>query len=56
MIGLGILLIPIGYVMVYTGFAGDGSTKPDGKKSYSLGTAFVNAAKGSFIHPAARGG
>lgn len=51
MIGLALILIPVGYVMAYTGFAGDGNaTAPGAGKTYSLGTAFKNAANGVFVH------
>lgn len=54
MIGLALVLIPAGYVMAYTAFAGDGNP-PDanGNKTYSLGNAFRNALQGSLIHPGA---
>jgi hypothetical protein len=51
MIGLALILIPAGYVLAYTGFAGDGSAKAGAKKSYSLSVAFANALQGSFVHP-----
>jgi len=50
MIGLALVLIPVGYVLAYTGFAGDGTVHADGSKSYSLGKAFQNAANGVFVH------
>ena len=52
MIGLALVLIPVGYVLIYTGFAGDGNP-PDanGHKTYSLSNAFRNALSGSLLKP-----
>ena len=52
MIGLALILLPVGYVLVYTGFAGDGNP-PDanGNKTYSLSNAFRNALSGSLLNP-----
>jgi hypothetical protein len=44
MIGLALILAPVGYVMAFTGFAGDGSG------GYNLGVAFRNAGNGIFTH------
>lgn len=52
MIGLALILLPAGYVLVYTGFAGDGNPPgADGKKTYSLANAFRNALSGSLLKP-----
>jgi hypothetical protein len=56
MIGLAIVLIPVGYVLIYTGVVGDGNPPTidaSGKshKTYSLSNAFRNALQGSLINP-----
>lgn len=52
MSGLAIIFLTAGYVLVYTGFNGDG-TNPGHTSSttYSIGKAFQNAANGVFVHP-----
>lgn len=52
MIGLALVLLPVGYVFLYTAFAGDGNP-PDanGNKTYSLPNAFRNALSGSLLKP-----
>lgn len=57
MIGFALVLIPVGYVMAYTGLAGDGTAAAGQPKTFSLGTAFKNALAGTFTHdPLTQGG
>ena len=55
MIGLALVLIPVGYVFVYTGLVGDGSAPPGQPKTFSIGTAFSNALSGK-LTPSKTGG
>lgn len=53
MIGLALILIPAGWVLLFTAINGDGSAQEGEPKTYSLVTAFENALRGSLHSDAA---